>query len=447
MKKKLLTALSLSALALNANAQVAGEQPNLVTILIDDMGWHDTGFSGNKKVNTPNLDRLAKSGIIFTQAYAAAPNCAPTRACLMTGQYTPRHEVYTVVDERHSPGQPHHKIMAAASKPELDSGATTIAEMLKESGYATGMVGMWNLGRGRKGPRVPTGQGFDSYIQPKDLGFERDEYFNAKGEYLTDKLTDSAIEFVRQRKRPFFLYVAYHAVHSPFKPKPELLKKNGGDEYLATIEALDQNIERLVKALPDDTVIIFTSDNGGTRRYVKPLRGGKGTLYEGGLRVPAFACGIGIKSNQTSRVPISTIDLFPTLLELAGVTGGRDIDGLSLVPLWNGKTLNRDKIFWHFPCYIGQGKPSSAMRKGNFKLIEFFETGTVELYDLSADPEEQNNLAASKQKLSAELYADLKAWQKDLKAPCPSEPNPNYDPTAVRKKGRNQRGKRKGDKK
>jgi arylsulfatase A-like enzyme len=436
--KRLFTYFLLAATALSAVAR-----PNLVVILIDDMGWNDTGFAGNITFHTPHLDRLAQSGIIFTQAYAAAPNCAPTRACLMTGQYTPRHEVYTVVDERHSPGQPNHKIMAAASKPELDAGATTFAELLQDAGYATGMVGMWNLGRGRKGPRVPTGQGFDSYIQPKDVGFEKDLYFDSEGNYLTDRLTDEAISFVEGNTRPFLLYVAYHAIHSPFDPKPDALAENKGNEYAATIQTLDENIGRLSVALPENTVILFTSDNGGTRRYVEPLRGGKGTLYEGGLRVPAFACGPGINPEQTIDAPISTIDLFPTLLELAHVPmpGNLPIDGKSLVPLWNIGSLNRDALFWHFPCYIGQGGPSSAMRRGNFKLIEFFESGTTELYDLAADPEEKNNLIDTNPKLAEELHAELKQWQRELNAPCPEEPNPDYDPSAVRKKGRDQRGK------
>ena len=184
---------------------------------------------------------------------------------------------------------------------ELDADTVTIAEALRDSGYATGMVGMWNLGRGRRGPHVPTGQGFESYVQPKDLGFEQDAYFNTDGEYLTDRLTDAAIDFVRKQSDPFFLYVAYHAVHAPFDPKPELTEKYGPGEqaeYAATVEALDQNIGRLARALPQDTFLFFTSDNGGTRRHVEPLRGGKGTLYEGGLRVPAFAAGPGIKAKQ-----------------------------------------------------------------------------------------------------------------------------------------------------
>ena len=444
-------------------AEPKNNRPNLIAILIDDMGWKDAGFAGNRFIETPNLDRIAKSGIIFSQAYAAAPNCAPTRACLMTGQYTPRHGVYTVVDDRHSPGLPHHKILATQSKAELDTNAYTIAEALNDHGYATGMVGMWNLGRGRRGPVTPTGQGFDMYIEPKGLNFERDAYHNTKGEYLTDKMTDTGIDFINNNKgKPFFLYMAYHAVHAPFDPKPELLSKyqnktngNGDDAaYAATVEALDQNIGRLYKCLKSakldrNTYILFTSDNGGANQYVAPLRGGKGTLYEGGIRVPAFAVGPDIKPDQKSDEPISSIDFFPTLLELAGAKAAT-VDGVSLAPVMTqAKKVFREALYWHFPCYIGQGTPASAIRFGNYKLIEFFETKTVELYDLSKDPSESKDISRRQPELVELIYGKLKKWQAETNAPCPTEANPNYDPTAQRQRGRDQRGKgrnRKGSK-
>jgi len=434
--------------------------PNLITILIDDMGWKDTGFAGNTFIETPNLDRLAKSGIIFSQAYASAPNCAPTRACLMTGQYTPRHGVYTVVDERHKPGMPHHKILAAESRADLDTGAHTIAEALGRCGYATGMVGMWNLGRGGRGPCTPRGQGFDMYVEPKDIGFERDKYRNADGQYLTDKMTDAGIDFIGNHKEgPFFLYMAYHAVHAPFDPKPQLLAKYQGKStakindpaYAASVEALDQNIGRLwefLKSLKlhEKTYILFTSDNGGANQYIAPLRGGKGTLYEGGIRVPAFAVGPEIKPNQTSDEPISTIDFFPTLIELAGASAG-GVDGLSLVAaMTEGKKLSREAIYWHFPCYIGRGTPSSVIRFGDYKLIEFFETGSVELYNLAEDPSEKKDLSRAQPALAENIYKKLKKWQADINAPRPSEANPNYDPSAQRQRDRKDRGKGRGRK-
>jgi len=435
-------------------------KPNIILILIDDMGWRDTGFSGNRFVKTPHLDKLAGRGTIFTQAYAAAPNCAPTRACLLTGQYTPRHGVYTVVDERHAPGAPHHKILAAPSKAELPAESITIAEVLKSVGYKTGMVGMWNLGRGRRGPHVPTSQGFDFFIEPKGLGFERNAWFNEEGEYLTDEMTTAGIDFIdRSAKSPFFLYLAYHAVHGPFNPKPKLLEacrkraraEDNDPAYAATIEALDQNIGRIVAVLKrlglsQDTHIMFTSDNGGTRKYAAPLRGGKGTLYEGGLRVPAFITGPGVRSNRKSGVPISSIDFFPTIMDFTGIAppGGLKLDGVSLAGLLSGKTsaLSRKTLFWHFPCYIGPGAPASAIRVGRYKLIEFFESGQVELYDLTDDPSETRNLAKSKPAVTRGMLAQLRRIQTRTGAPRPGEPNPNYDPEAQRPKGQNRRGKR-----
>lgn len=422
-----------------ASLSLGAMQPGVVLVLIDDMSWHDPGFAGNPRKPTPNLDGLARRGMVFTQAYAAAPNCAPTRASLMTGQYPPRHGVFTVVDERHRPGRPEHRIIAADSRAELDTSAVTIAEVLRDAGYATGMVGMWNLGRGRRGPNTPTGQGFDRFVDPKELGFGPDGYWNAKHEYNSDRMTDAALEWIRAQTQPFFLYLAYHDVHGPYEPKSDLLTQFHGDAHAATLAALDENIGRLAAALPTNTFLLFTSDNGGEPDYVAPLRGGKGTLYEGGLRVPMLMCGPGIAAGASSDVPVSSIDLLPTLMEVAGVTRtDLTVDGRSLVPLWNGGDLDRDALHWHFPCYAGQGAPASALREGRYKLIEFFETDTVELYDLQADPGETHDLAREQPERAAKLRTRLAAWQKELGAPCPHEPNPSYDArmTRGRRKGR-----------
>ncbi len=443
----------------------ATAQPNFVLFFIDDMGWRDVGFMGNSFVETPNLDQLAKEGVIFNSAYASAPNCAPSRACLMTGQYPPRHGVYTVVDDRHAPGSPHHRMLAADSHAALATESVTLAEQLKAGGYETAMFGMWNLGRGRSGPTTPTGQGFDLFKQPKDLGFEKDRYVNDQGDYLTDRFTDEGIAFMKEHMdAPFFIYFAYHAVHAPFEAKPELLEKyenkairspdafskaRDGTALAATIEAVDQNVGRVRDALKAqgllaNTVIIFTSDNGGNRQFVAPLSGGKGSLLEGGVRVPALAAGPGIIKNKTSNEPVLGVDWYPTLLELAEIVPDKkhQFDGVSLTPLLRGEDrLNRDAVFWHFPCYIGGGGPSSSIRKGDWKLIEFFEDKRIELYNLVKDPGERNDLAPSNRPKAAELYEDLRAWQKETGAALVTELNPNYDPSAVRKKGRDQRGK------
>jgi len=425
----------------------AADHPNFIFILIDDMGWRDVGFAGSELAPTPNIDALAKKGLIFKQAYASAPNCAPTRACLMTGQYTPRHGIYTVIDDRHAPGSPQHKIIAAESKSELPSPTLTLADILKSNGYSTGMVGMWNLGRGKNGPASPLGRGFQYFTEPKTLGFEKDAYLRKDGSELTDVMTDDAIQWMTEhRDGPFFLYFAPHAVHAPFDPKPELLAKytNKKDrmaaEYSATIECLDKNIGKLYAeleklGLTKNTHIFFTSDNGGTRQFNAPLRDGKGSLYEGGIRVPAFWNGPGVKDDSVSEVPVSTIDFLPTLLELAGIPppATQVIDGRSLLPIRNGKNLERTDLFWHFPCYTGNAKPSSAIRQGNWKLIEFFETGKPELYDLSSDPSESRNLANTNTEKTNLLLQTLHDWQKEIKAALPSGPNPDYNPDAKKR--------------
>jgi arylsulfatase A-like enzyme len=441
-------------------AVYATDRPNFIVILIDDMGWRDMGFSGSDFIDTPHTDALARHGVIFSQAYSSAPNCAPTRACLMSGQYTPRHGVFTVVDARHEPGLPHHKIVSAHSNAALATESVTIAEALKSGGYATAMYGMWNLGRGRDGPETPTGQGFDDFKQPRDLGFDKDAYINPEGEYLTDAFTSEGIRFIEQnKKKPFFLYLAYHAVHHPFQPKPELLEKyqkkarSNDDkrnvEYAATVEAVDQNIARLDVALQelglkDNTIVVFTSDNGGNRQNVAPLNGSKGSLYEGGLRVPAGIWGAGIRHSYTSDSFFLSMDIYPTLLELAGIPRPENhiLDGISFASLLKGGTEpDRDTIFFHFPSYIGAGAPSSSMRKGDYKLIEQFESGTVELYDLRKDIGESKNLAQSQPMLTKQLYAELLAWQEATGAPRPTQLNPHYEPQARPMRGRENRGK------
>ena len=428
-------------------------RPNLIVILMDDMGWRDVGFAGNQYIDTPHIDRLASEGIRFTQAYASAPNCAPTRACLMSGQYTPRHGVYTVVDPRHDPGQPHHRILSTASSESLDSNVVTIAELLKNQGYATACFGMWNLGRGRSGPTTPTGQGFDLYRKPQDLGFEQHAYFDQQGRELTDVLFDEGRQFIAQHQdEPFFLYLPTHAIHAPFDPKPELVEKyrqkaqrlqltQADPVHAATIETVDQNVGRLLEQLTSlqidqQTLIIFTSDNGGTPQYVAPLNGSKGALYEGGIRVPCAIWWAGITHpGRTCDEPILSIDFYPTLAALAGVDlpDQQPIDGVSLLPVLQetGK-LNREAVFWHFPCYIGRGEPCSAVRSGDWKLLEKFSDNSLELYNLRDDPGETVNLVNQLPDRTRALARMLSQWQSQLNAPRPSEPNPDFDPASVR---------------
>ena len=446
--------------------------PNFVVILMDDMGWRDVGFMGNRFVETPNIDRLAANGLVFSQAYASAPNCAPTRACLMSGQYTPRHGIYTVVDPRQPVGSPWHKLMAADSKSELATEVVTIAESLQSGGYATAFFGMWNLGRGRGGPVTPGGQGFETVVFPETLGFGKDVYFDKDGHYLSDRLTDETIKFIESnRERPFFAYLPDHAVHSPFDPKHDLLDKytkkaatskdrRDDPAYAATIEAVDQNVGRIVETLErlkllENTMIIFTSDNGGTQQYTAPLRGSKGQLYEGGIRVPLVVSWPGLKKAGTQcDSPVASIDLYPTLLELAGLQSPKSqtLDGVSLAPVFRGANeISRPRLFWHFPCYVGKATPSSSIREGDFKLIEFFEDGGHrELYNLRTDPNEEHDLAQIMPDKADALYRTLKEWQTETGAAIPNQANPNYDPKADRPRGgpsnESNRGRGKGKK-
>jgi len=458
--KPLMQAFMMTALVLVAGprlgAAASGRPPNVVVILMDDMGWRDVGCMGNTFVETPNIDRLARRGLVFGQSYASAPNCAPTRACLMSGQCTPRHGVYTVVDPRQPPGAAWHKLVAAESRAELPTEIVTIAEALRGGGYATGFFGMWNLGRGRSGPVTPGGQGFDTVVFPETIGFAKDAYHDGQGGYLSDRLTDEVLRFVAASgDRPFFAYLADHAVHAPFDPKPELLAKYerkgaGGDRRAdpaaaATIEAVDANVGRIVAALEargraDDTLVVFTSDNGGTPQFTPPLRGSKGQLYEGGIRVPLVMAGAGVaRPGRRCDVPVATVDLYPTVLALAGLPPppNQPLDGTSLVPLLSGEErLPRERLFWHFPCYVGRAPPASAIRAGRFKLVEFFEDGgRTELYDLEADPHEERDLAAREPARTAALARVLHAWQRETGAAIPRQANPAYDPAAERPRG------------
>jgi len=325
---------------------------------------------------------------------------------------------------------------------------------------------MWNLGRGRTGPVTPGGQGFETVVFPENLGFAKDAYFDADGNQLSDRLGDEVLAFIeRQRDTPFFVYLADHAIHAPYEPEPHLLAKyekkaatandrRNDPAQAATIEAVDRNVGRIVErlerlGLTDDTVVIFTSDNGGTSQYTPPLKGGKGELYEGGIRVPLVVAGPPVAKPGTScDVPVASIDFYPTLLELAGASlpAGRVLDGASLVPLLGGRAdLARRELFWHFPCYVGRATPSSAIRAGTFKLIEFFENGgRFELYDLAADPREERDLAATQPDTTQALATRLRGWQRETAAAMPLGPNPGYDPASDRPRGGRRREGGKG---
>lgn len=461
-----------SALGFAGPAEPAGpgvQRPNIVLFFIDDLGWKDVSFMGSKFYETPHVDRLAREGMVFTSAYANGPNCAPSRACLLSGKYTPRHGVYTVGD----PARGNHKfrkLVPIANRTDLDPKFVTFAEALKGAGYVTATMGKWHLGKD------PTKQGFDVNVGGNTTGSPRGGYFSPyrnpqlpdgpKGEYLTDRLTDEAEEFIAaNRGKPFLLYLTHYAVHTPIQAKKEITEKYrqkkpaGGHKnaaYAAMIESVDQSVGRVLKKLDEldltgNTVVVFFSDNGGHGGVTSmaPLRGSKGMLYEGGIREPLVVKWPGkVKPGSRCDVPVIGVDLYPTFLEIAGATkgDGNALDGESLLPLLEQKGgLERQAIFWHFPCYLQAYRsvtgpfrttPAGAVRRGDWKLLEFFEDNRLELYNLHEDIGERNNLAGKMTERARKLHQLLRDWRKSVSAPVPTERNSRYDPNAKWKPGK-----------
>lgn len=470
--------LALLFLTLLGGAPAASaRQPNIVFILADDLGWTDLACQGSKYYETPNIDRLAQQGLKLTR-YHHCQNCTPTRAALMSGQYGARTGVYTVggierFDWQTRPLRPVDNVQ------KLPLDRITIAQSLKAAGYATGMFGKWHLGE--QGEHHPAKRGFDEAIV--SMGQHYDFNTNPKtayppGTYLADFLTDRAEDFIRRHKdAPFFLYLPHFGVHSPHQAKAELIERfkpkpgvGGHDNptYAAMIASVDESVGRVMALLDelklaDDTVVIFASDNGGVGGYERegikkagdvtdnaPLRSGKGSLYEGGTRVPFIIRWPGsTKPGTTCAVPAIHVDMYPTFLEIAGGKPPKDytLDGESLVKLFRdpAATLQRPAIYQHFPGYLGAGAgswrttPVGVIDSGDWKLMEFFEDGRLELYNLRDDLGEQNNLAAKMPEKAQELRAQLAAWRAAIKAPMPTNNTPTDAvpaKTPKRKKGK-----------
>lgn len=448
------------------HAQQSGK-PNFIIFLVDDLGWKDVGYMGSNYYETPNVDQMAKEGMIFTNAYANSPNCAPTRASLMSGMYASRHGVFTVGDPARGKSED-RMLIPHPNNTELGGDFVTLAEALKENGYTNCHIGKWHLGESDK--TSPEAQGFDVNIGGNHAGHPR-TYFSPyknpnladgqEGEYLTDRLTDEALKFIEGNKEnPFFLYFAHYSVHTPIQAKADITARykdkpgdNGQDnpKYAAMVESTDQSLGRVLQKLKDleldeNTVVLFFSDNGGhggvTTHY--PLKGSKGMMYEGGFREPMIARWPGrIKSGTKSNEVVMGFDFYPTLVELAGGKPKKyKTDGESLVPVFFEKgELDREAVYWHFPAYLQSYKgiknaddlvrgwravPSSAMRKGDWKLIEDFEDGSLQLYNLKEDISESNNLAETMPEKRNELHKDMKRWRTQTKAPVPTEKNSEY---------------------
>jgi arylsulfatase A-like enzyme len=444
-------------------------RPNVILILADDLGWADVGCYGSTYHKTPNLDRLAAQGMRFTDAYAACPVCSPTRASLMTGKYPARLNLTDWLPGR--PDRPDQKLLRPIINQQLPGGETTLAAELGKAGYATGHVGKWHLGGEGS---LPQQRGFEVGIAGDAAGSPRSYFAPYKnnegmfipglehapdGEYLTDRLTAEAVKFIESnRAKPFFLYLAHYTVHVPLKAKAELIQKykrgrpgeQGNPIYAAMIKSLDDGVGRILEKLDelklaDHTLIVFTSDNGGlcvtegpdTPSTINaPLREGKGYLYEGGIREPLIVKWPNVtRPGSTSDAAVCSIDLFPTILDVCGIKSDVHVDGVSVVPLLRGGKLKRDALYWHYPHYSNQGgKPGAAIRAGDYKLVEFYENGRQELYDVRQDPGELRNLIADKPMTAKELSAKLSIWRKEVGAKM-MKPNPDYVPNPQSKDG------------
>lgn len=498
--------------------------PNVILFLVDDLGWSDVGCYGSQFYETPHIDRLAKRSVRFTQAYAACHVCSPTRASIVTGKYPARLQLTDWLPGRKE--FPFQQLSNATTVQQLPLAEVTLAEALRDHGYRTAHIGKWHLGEEPFGPRQ---QGFDLQIPRWNKGwpkagyhppFEMDNLDSQPGDYLTDRLTDAALEFIDSSgKQPFFLYLAHFAVHDPIEGRADLvakyqrkleglppaegaafvlegnpddqppvsqieLQQRLGDEawsgyrvlpdrlvkikqhqdnvqFAAMVEAVDESLGRLVSKLEslqlaNDTVIILCSDNGGMSaanfgnpsRVINaaaidkafstanlPLRGGKGWLYEGGIRVPFIVhWPVRGRVGQVCNTPVVSSDIYPTVLDMLGLPLRplQHVDGVSLAPLLSGSgDLERAAIYWHFPHYSNHGlqSPGGAIRAGDYKLLEYFENGTVQLFNLRTDPGELHDLSKAEPTKAAELRSMLQTWRNTLSAQR-MVANPDYVPAA-----------------
>ncbi|MBT5020089.1 MAG: sulfatase [Planctomicrobium sp.] len=444
------------------------KSPNIVLIMADDLGWKDLHCYGNDRLDTPNIDRLAEQGLLFTDAYSAAPVCTPTRAALMTGESPARLNI-TNHAGGHPPSfqKPGTNLITPIWLRHLPLERVTLAEQLKQAGYATGFVGKWHLShrtRSESGSesKLPT----ESELRPEHQGFDINiggcrfggppSYFSpykipnlegkSDGEYLPDRCADECIDFIKSAKaegdRPFFLCWWNYSVHYPFQAPCDLIakyeqRKGPGIEnptYAAMIEGMDASIGKLLKAIDDqgldkDTLVIFTSDNGPFAANVKPLRAEKGYLYEGGIRVPMIVRWPGhVKPSTRTSAPVITMDIHATILESANLKSdpSNTPDGISLLPmLRNESELKRESIYFHYPNYAFHkgNRMASAIRSGDYKLLKFYDSDSVELYDLSQDISESQNIADEMPDKARQLRSKLEAWLTDTNASSPQRAN------------------------
>ena len=424
------------------------------------MGWKDVGYMGSSYYETPNIDTLSKLGKVFLNGYAASANCVPSRASLMTGKWTTRHGMYTVNSSERGKSI-NRKLIPTKNTRVLNKEHTTLPTVLNENGYTTIHAGKWHISKN------PLNYGFDINIGGANNGhpgsyfppYKNIELEPGEKTQLTDAIMEKVIAQIAIVKQPFFLNYAPYAIHTPIQPIKSLLTKyeeknasNGQNNaaYATMIENLDTNIGLLIATLKkenrfENTLLVFTSDNGGLYGITNqhPLRAGKGSYYEGGIREPFFfVWKNNIKANTKSTIPITNIDLFPTLLEVAGIDNTQhQLDGNSLLSVLIDKTQTLERpLFWHFPIYLQayrkknnenrdplfRTRPGSVVRYGNWKLHYYFENNEIELYNLSNDIGEKNNIAEENKEKTAELLLLLKNWWKETNAPIPTQLNPDF---------------------
>ncbi|MVM29342.1 sulfatase-like hydrolase/transferase [Spirosoma sp. HMF4905] len=444
--KKVIPILVCVLMAVCVFAQKPKTPPNIILILADDLGWHELGSYGNRFNETPNLDRLAAGGMRFTQAYATAPVCTPTRIALMTGQHPARVGITDYLD--------------AKDEKFLSPDYVTLNEQLKKAGYHSGLIGKWHLtGDYTKKKGEPAKHGWDEvicsetgyiaggdYVHP--YFFMPDVQARTKGEYLTDRLNQEAVDFIkRNQKSPFFLYLSHYAVHTTLAGKPEDVAKyrqkagagmkQNNPELAAMLERVDDGVGQLIATLTelglkDNTLILFTSDNGGELNVTSnaPLRGGKSELFEGGIREPFIAYWPGvIPPGKVSTQVVNTLDIYPTLLELASVKPAPDqqLDGISIASVLKGraKPILRT-LYWNYPLakphFLG-GRSAGAIRNGDIKLIEYFDTGQIQLFNLADDPGEQTDLSDKLPTQRTQLLTQLREWRQKTARDFPTAMN------------------------
>ena len=436
----------------------ADNKPNIILIYADDQGWMDIGYQTKGQFQTPTLDKMAREGMTFTNAYTNAANCQPARACLLSGNYTARHHVFAVNSTNRGPKEK-MRLVPCPNRDGLAVGDITIADALKGAGYATGHFGKWHLytknGKGGGGA-LPSQQGFDvTYDSFGDGELPEGAKGNKPGPKSDPKgvfdLSSQACDFMEENKdKPFFIYLAHHAPHGPVNSRNSTREKIN-NPYEACVYDLDESVNRVLDKIKDlgiekKTLVIYTSDNGGCVKNQKPLRGEKGMYYEGGIRVPMIALWPGvIESGSTCEQPVMQIDLFPTYIKLARTKIDKELDGVNLLPLFKQTgSLKRESIYWHMPGYLDRSKsgardknfrtrPVSVIRKGKWKLhlyleewildggIEKIDTNrAVELYNIDKDISEKNDLALQRKDVRDELLNDLLNWHECVKAPIPS---------------------------